>query len=138
VNFFVSHDQQHNNLELSKPKLLNFSEVTNEITPSASAIWRSEIWGAKDTADKKSASRESGKNTQQKVVFPNASDIPVVCKLARIQCRVVVAVHCACLIIFISHLLVFCFVFACRPAHGQLLLGLEALGLALRWWAGST
>jgi len=129
VNFFVPHDQQHNNLELSKPKLLHFSEVTNEITPSASAIWWSEIWGAKDTADKKSASRESGKNTQQKVVFPNTSDIPVVCKLARIQCRVVVAVHCACLIIF-THLLAFCFMFLpAAPLTASLFWAWRPLGL---------
>jgi hypothetical protein len=52
VNFFVSHDQEHNNLELAKPKLLHFSEVTNEITPFASASWRSENLGCQNTADK--------------------------------------------------------------------------------------
>jgi hypothetical protein len=96
----------------------------------------------KHTADKKSASCESGKNTQQKVVFPNTS-VPATFwsfanyRVACIQCRVVVAAHCACLIFF-SHLLAFCFVFARRPAHSQLLLGLEALGLALRSRAGNT
>jgi hypothetical protein len=42
VDFFVSRDQEHNNLELAKPKLLHFSEATNEITPSASLSWWSE------------------------------------------------------------------------------------------------
>jgi hypothetical protein len=77
VNFFVSHDQKHNNLGLAKPKLLHFSEVTNEITPFASASWRSENLGCQNTADKKSAPRESGKSTQQRVVFSNACDFPV-------------------------------------------------------------
>jgi hypothetical protein len=41
--------------------LLHFSEATNEITPPASVNWRSENLGCQNTADKKSAPRESGK-----------------------------------------------------------------------------
>jgi hypothetical protein len=82
----LSHDQprtQQPGACQSPFKLLHFSEVTNEITPFASASWRSENPGCQTQADKKSASREGGKthtahSTQQKVVFSNAaSDFPV-------------------------------------------------------------
>ena len=77
VNFFVSHDQEHNNLGLAKPKLLHFSEVTNEITPFASASWRSENLGCQNTADKKSVPRESGKTHTAAGDISNACDFPV-------------------------------------------------------------
>jgi hypothetical protein len=81
VNFFVSHDQEHNNLGLAKPKLLHFSEITNEITPFASASWRSENMGCQTQvqADKKTASRESGKTHKAKGGIFQYQRLPSAC-----------------------------------------------------------
>jgi hypothetical protein len=49
--------QESSILELAQPKLLHFSEVINQITPSASASWRSDQLGVPQTADQKSESR---------------------------------------------------------------------------------
>jgi hypothetical protein len=74
----VSLCQESNILEVPKPNLLHFSEATNEITPSASicelAVGKS---GVPKHSQEKTVPRESGKSTQQRVVFPNACDFPV-------------------------------------------------------------
>ena len=49
--------QESNILELSKPNPLHISEVTNEVTPSASVSWPSDQFGVPQTADQKSESR---------------------------------------------------------------------------------
>jgi hypothetical protein len=69
--------QERTVLQLAKPNQLHFSEATNEITPSTSVSWRLKILGCQNTTGKKSVPRESGKNTQQRVVFSNACDFPV-------------------------------------------------------------
>ena len=77
VKLLMSHCQESNILELPKPNLLHFSEATNEITPSASdelAVGKS---GVPKHSQEKSVPRESGKSTQQRVVFFNACDFPV-------------------------------------------------------------
>jgi hypothetical protein len=51
--------QESSILELAQPKLLHFSEVINQITPSASASWRSDQFGVPQTADQKSESRRA-------------------------------------------------------------------------------
>jgi hypothetical protein len=58
--------QESNILELSKPNPLHISEVTNEvITPLASVSWPSDQLGVPQTADQKSESRQSGRNTHK-------------------------------------------------------------------------
>ena len=51
--------QESNILELSKPNPLHISEVTNEVTPSASVSWPSDQLAVPHTADQKSESRRA-------------------------------------------------------------------------------
>jgi hypothetical protein len=68
------------------------------------------------------------------VAVSNASDFPVALDPAPILWGDVLSAPCACLIIFISHLLVSFDL----HAPGQLILSLWALGFALRCWERSS